>query len=177
VHLGLEANADHVERVAYALLVVDDEGLRNHVEDFAVHGYHDGASRLDDPVHVLARYLPAPARHRDDAPGIDALDARAGGAAVDVPYLAPGHELRGLDRRRDRGKRGLDVDHDATAQAVEGATPTPIISRTPFSLYSPTTARAFVVPMSRPTIGLSARLSLLAAVHHRAGPEIYLLHR
>jgi hypothetical protein len=58
----------------------------------------------------------------------------------------------------------------------EGATPTPMISKTPFSLYSPTTARVLAVPMSRPTIRFSVRLSLLRAVHHRARAEIDLLY-
>ncbi len=120
VHFGLEAHAYHIQRIAYAFLVIDDEGLGDDMEDFPVHGYHDCPGRLDDAIHVLPGDLAPPTGHRDHPAGIDALDARSSGAAIDVPDLAPRHELGCLDGGRHGRERGLDVHHDAATQPGRG---------------------------------------------------------
>ena len=47
VDLGLEPHAAHAERLADAVLLVDDELLREHVDDLAVHRDRHGLGRVD----------------------------------------------------------------------------------------------------------------------------------
>ena len=65
VHLRLEAHAGHAERLADAVLVVDDVLLRQHVDDLAVQRDGDRLGRVDHRGDVgLADLL---VLHRDDA--------------------------------------------------------------------------------------------------------------
>jgi hypothetical protein len=114
--LGFEPYADHVERVADAFLVVHYEGLRYHVQHFAVHGYHDGPGSLDDALDVGLAYLAPLAGDGHDASGVDALDIGAGNADEAVLDLAAGHQLRGFDGLGHRLERRFDIDDDAFAQ-------------------------------------------------------------
>src|SRR2546427_108026 len=52
VALGPEPHPAHADRVLDAVLIVDDEFLRDDVDDLAVHRDRDRLGRLDDPVHV-----------------------------------------------------------------------------------------------------------------------------
>jgi len=99
VHLGLEPHAAHADRVLDAVLVVDDELLRDHVDDLAVHRDGDRLGGLDDAFHVGGRDLVVLARDRDDAAAVDAADVVAGDAGVDALDLDARHAL-GLPRRR-----------------------------------------------------------------------------
>ena len=116
VDLGLEAHAGHAQRLLDAVLVVDDELLRQDVDDLAVQRDGDRLGRVDDPGDVgLADLL---VLHRDDALAVEALDVAAGDAGVDGGDLAAGHQLGLFDRAADGGDGGLDVDHHALAQAL-----------------------------------------------------------
>ena len=55
VHLDLEAHAAHAERLAHVLLPVDDEFLRQDVQDLLVVRDRDRLRRLDDAVDVGLR--------------------------------------------------------------------------------------------------------------------------
>ena len=57
VHLGLEPHARHADRIADAFLAVDDEFLRQHVQDLLVRRDRHGLGRVD---HVLRRRRRSP---------------------------------------------------------------------------------------------------------------------
>ena len=52
VHLGLEAHAGHADGIADAFLAVDDEFLRQHMQDPLVRRNRHGLGRIDDMPHV-----------------------------------------------------------------------------------------------------------------------------
>ena len=57
VHLGLQAHARHADRVADALLAVDDEFLRQHVQDLLVGGDRHRLGGVDDVLDVAVAHL------------------------------------------------------------------------------------------------------------------------
>ena len=58
VHLGLQAHPGHADRVADALLAVDDEFLRQHVQDLLVGGDRDRLGGIDDVLDVPVADFP-----------------------------------------------------------------------------------------------------------------------
>ena len=78
VHLRLEAHAGHADRIADAFLSVDDEFLRQHVQDLLVRGNRDGLRRVDDVLDVRVAHLAV--AYRDDAVRIQAAHVAAGDA-------------------------------------------------------------------------------------------------
>ena len=118
VDVHLEARARHAGRVADAVLVVDHELLRQHVQDLAVHRDRDRLGGVDHAAHVLLVDHPVLVGHRDHAARVEALDVGAGDADVGRADLDAGHQLRLLEHALDRVDGGLEVDHDTLAQAA-----------------------------------------------------------
>ena len=58
VHLGLEAHARHADRLADAFLAVDDEFLRQDVQDLLVGRDRHGPRRVDHALDVAGASLP-----------------------------------------------------------------------------------------------------------------------
>jgi hypothetical protein len=115
VDLGFEADAAHAEGLPHAVLIVDDELLRDHVDHLAVHRDRHGLGGVDHPAHVALAHLPV--LDRDDAVGVEAANVAAGDPGEDRGDLAVGHQLGFLDRVFDRRDRGVDVHDHALAQA------------------------------------------------------------
>ena len=108
----------HADRVADALLAVDDEFLRQHVQDLLVGGDRDRLGRIDHVLDVaVADLLVA---HAHDAVGVEAAHVAAGDAGVHRVDLAAGHELGFLHGALDRLHRRLDVDDHALLQPARG---------------------------------------------------------
>ena len=103
VHLRAEAHAAHPDRVADAVLDVDDVLARQDVEDLAVGVDRDGARAFEDALDVGARHLAA--GDGRDAVGRLRADVAAGDAGVDGADLDAGHRLRRLDGVLDRARR------------------------------------------------------------------------
>jgi hypothetical protein len=76
VDVHLEACPRHPDGRADAVLLVDDEVLRQDVEDFTAGGQRNGFRRVDRPADVLARDLAVLAGNGNDAPAVEALDVR-----------------------------------------------------------------------------------------------------
>src|SRR5690606_15989142 len=121
VHLGLHAHAAHADGLADALLAVDDEVLREDVQDLLVVGNGQRARRLDHPLDVAGADLVV--ADGDHAVGVEAVDVRTGDAGVHRQDLAAGHQLGLLDRALDRLHGGLDVGHHALLQAARRMVP------------------------------------------------------
>ncbi len=114
VDLRFEPHARHADGLADAVLRVDDEFLRQDVQDLLVRGNRHGARRVDHALDVALRdFLVA---DRDDAVRIQAAHVAAGDAGEHGMNLATGHQLGFLDRALDRLHRRVDVDDDAALQ-------------------------------------------------------------
>ena len=118
VDVHLEPAAGHADRHGDAVLVVDDEVLRQHVEDLAPAGQRDGARGVDGALDVLARDLAVAAGDRDDAAAVEGLDVRARERQVHAVDLDAGRELGFVERPLDRLGRRVDVVDDAAADAL-----------------------------------------------------------
>jgi hypothetical protein len=116
VHLGLEAHAGHPDRIADSLLAVDDEFLRQHVQDLLVGRDGDRLGRVD---HVLdiggLDFLVADRNH---AVRVEAAHVAASDARVDRVDLAAGHQLGFLDGALYRLHRRFDVDHHTALETA-----------------------------------------------------------
>ena len=118
VDVDLEPRAGHADRRADAVLLVDDEVLRQHVQDLAAGRQRHRLGGVDRAAHVLARDLAVLAGDRDHAAAVESLDVRARQREVDRVDLDAGHQLGFLDRLLDRVDRRLEVDDDAAADAA-----------------------------------------------------------
>ena len=118
VDVHFEPGAGHADRRADAVLLVDDEVLRQHVQDLAAGRQRHRLGRVDRAPDVLARDLAVLAGHRDHAAAVEPLDVRAGQREVHRVDLDAGHQLGFLDRLLDRVDRRLEVDDDAAPDAA-----------------------------------------------------------
>ena len=116
VHLRLEPHAGHADGIADAFLAVDQEFLRQHVQDLLVRGNRDGLGRVDHVLDVaVAHFLVA---DRDHAVRVQAAHVAAGDAGIHRMDLAARHQLGFFDRALDRLHGRLDIDHHAFLQAA-----------------------------------------------------------
>ena len=110
----LEPDPAHPDGVGHAVLPVDDELLRDDVEDPPVGGHRDVLRVFEQAVHVVLRDLARAAG--DHAAALEALDVVARDADVDAVRLDAGGAL-GLADRLLHGRHGLvDVDDDAAVE-------------------------------------------------------------
>ena len=116
--VDLEPRAGHADRRADAVLLVDDEVLRQHVQDLAAGRQRHRLGRVDRPAHVVAGDLAVLAGDGDDAAAVEALDVRARQRQVHGVDLDAGHQLGFLDRLLDRVDGRLEVDDDAALDAA-----------------------------------------------------------
>ena len=125
VDVHFEPRAGHADRRADAVLLVDDEVLRQHVEDLAAARQRDGLGGVDRAAHVLARDLAVLAGHRHDAAAVERLDVRARQPEVDRVDLDARGQLRLVDGLLDRLDGGLEVDDHAAPDPVRVREPEP----------------------------------------------------
>src|SRR5918994_224110 len=71
VDVDLEPGARHPDWRPDAVLFVDDEVLRQHVQDLPAVRQRNSLRRIDCTPHVVARDLPALARHGNDAAAVE----------------------------------------------------------------------------------------------------------
>ena len=116
VDLGLEPHARHADGLADAVLRVDDEFLRQDVQDLLVRRDRDGTRGVDHALDVARHHFLV--ADRDDAVRVEAAHVAAGDACEDRMDLAAGHQLGFLDRALDRLHGRVDVDDDAALQAA-----------------------------------------------------------
>jgi len=116
MHLGLQADPAHPQRLLDAVLVVDDELLGENVNDLPVHGDGDRLGRVDDPADVVVVHLAV--LDGDHPLRVEPLDVPPGDTGEDRLDLAAGHQLRLLQRLFDGADGALDVDHHPLAQPL-----------------------------------------------------------
>ena len=125
MHLNLQTHSGHPHRVGDAVLIVDDELLRNHVYDLPVDGQRQGLGGVDRPLHILRGDLVIVAGNPHHPLAVDAADMVTGDPHKHRFHLQAGHLLRFRHRRLDGGHRLINVHHHPFAQAVGGRTADP----------------------------------------------------
>jgi hypothetical protein len=98
------------------VLLVDQEFLRQDVDDFLIRWYRHGPSGIDHAIDIVGLHLFVANRH--DPVGIQAADVAAGDSGVDAVDLATRHEFCFFHGTLDRGDSRLDIHHHAFLQAA-----------------------------------------------------------
>src|SRR6185369_13211310 len=102
VDVDLEARAGHADGRADAVLFVDHEVLRQHVDDFAAGRQRHGLGGIDRATHILARDLARFAGDGDHTAAVEAVHVRAGQTEVDAVDLDAGGQLGFFEGLFDR---------------------------------------------------------------------------
>jgi len=118
VDVDLESRPGHPDWSADAILLVDDEVLRQHVEDLTSARQGHRFRRIDRTPHVLARDLAVLSRDRNDAAAVEGLDVRARKAEMHGVDLDSRRQFRLVDGLLDRVDGRLEVDHHPPPDAL-----------------------------------------------------------
>ena len=118
MHVDFEPCAGHPDRRADAVLLVDHEVLREHVENLAPRWQRHGLRGVDRAPHVVPRDLAVLAGDRNHAAAVESLDMGTGQREMDGIDFDARHQLCFLDRLLDRVDGGIDIDHDAALDAA-----------------------------------------------------------
>ena len=114
VDLGLEAHAAHTQGFSNAILIVDDELLRDHVDHLTVHGNGYRLGGVDDAFYVDLLDLAVLYRHYPVT--VEGSDMPACDSRVDRGNFAVGHQFRLFHRVLDGRHRGIDIDYHALSK-------------------------------------------------------------
>jgi len=114
----VEPRAGHPDRRADAILLVDDEILGQHVQDFPAGGKRHRLRRVNRTPHVVAGDLAVLAGDGNDTAAVEPFDVRPRQREVDRVDLDAGHQLGLLDRLLDRIHRAFEIDDDAAFDAA-----------------------------------------------------------
>ena len=126
MRLHLQANGGHTDRIAHALLAIDDVAAGYHVKDLPRVRDGDGARGFDGPHGVAAVHVvPRRARDRDHASRVLGADVASRDADKRRPHFEARDPLGGLDRGHDRLHGPVDIDNDTLAESIRSGLPDP----------------------------------------------------
>ncbi len=117
VDVHFEPRTGHPHRRANAVLVIDDEVLRQHVENLAPGRKGHGLGGVDGAPHVVAGDFAVLARDRDDPAAVEAFDVRPRDGQVHRVDLDTGHQLGFVDRVLDGIDGRFEIDDGAAPDA------------------------------------------------------------
>ena len=121
VYLGLETNTEHADGFADTLLIVDQEFLRQNVQDLLVRGNRDCACSVNNTIDVAGTHLFV--TNRDDAVRVQAAYVATRDAGVDGVNITPRHQFGFFDGALNRMHGRLDIDDDALLEAARRMRP------------------------------------------------------
>ncbi|MFN8644280.1 MAG: hypothetical protein U0802_22455 [Candidatus Binatia bacterium] len=130
-------------------LIVDDELLRQHVQDVLIHRQRHRARRVEHAFDVARRHLAALDGHH--AMAVEALDLAAADAGEDGVNLAPGTQLGFLTALAIACTVASMLTTTPRRKPSLAAVPQPMTLSPPPAGSSATTAATLAVPTSRPT--------------------------
>ena len=116
VDFDFKPHAAHAHRFTHVFLAVDDEFLRQDMQDLLIHRDVDGACGLDHAINVKLRNLAI--FDGDHAVRVEAFDVRTGNTGDDVTNFHVRHQFSLFQRALNTGDRGFDVDHYAFFQSA-----------------------------------------------------------
>ena len=116
MYFNLKPHPRHAEWLAHIFLPVDDEFLRQDMQNLLIHRYGNGAGRFDHTIHIGLRDFFVFNRHH--ASRIKTLDVATGDAGDHFAYLAIGHQLGFFKGTLNCIHRRLDVHHHTLLQTT-----------------------------------------------------------
>ena len=111
VHSGFEAHSRHADGIADTFLAIDDEFLRQHVENALISRNRHGPGGVDNALNITAANLAIP--NSDDAMRVQAADVTARNARVYRLNFTTCHQFCFFDRSLNRVHCRFDIDNDA----------------------------------------------------------------
>ncbi|OQA59646.1 MAG: hypothetical protein BWY40_01109 [bacterium ADurb.Bin270] len=100
MNFRFQANPAHSNRILHAILIIDDELLRNHVNDFAIKRDRNRLCGIYHPIDIGRTDFPV--FDGNYTMTVDSLDMATAYPGKCAGYFAPGHKLGLLDRLLDR---------------------------------------------------------------------------
>ena len=118
VDAHFEARGHHAERIVDAGLIVENEFLRQQMENLAIGGQRDGAGAIDGLLDLVASDFARTRAQADAAMTVDAAHVRSADADDGVLDRRSGNVFGGFDRLLNRGDGLVEFDDDALARAA-----------------------------------------------------------
>ena len=118
VHTHFEARGHHAGGVLHTRLIVENELLRQQVQDFAISGQRHGACFVHRLADFVAANLARAAVKGDAAMAVHAADVRSGDADQSVLHRNSGYIFGSFYRFLNAADRFVELGDDALAQAA-----------------------------------------------------------
>src|ERR1039457_3916913 len=115
--------------ILHARLIVENELLRQQMEDFAIGGQGHGASLVYGLTDFVPANLPRPRAESNAAVAVHSADVRARNAHQRMLDRNAGHIFRMLHRFLNAADGLVEVGNDTLAQASRFADPVPAITQ------------------------------------------------
>ena len=116
MHFHFEPHARHADRFAHVFLPVDDEFLRQDMENLLIHRDVDRARSLNHAIDIELRHFFILDCHHTVR--IETLDVRTGDPRQHVFDLHIRHQLGFFQRALNTGDGGFNIDHHAFLQPL-----------------------------------------------------------
>jgi hypothetical protein len=101
VNFDGQARPGHTDGIVYAVLIVNNEFLRQPIHNFPASGKLNRASRIDGPTHIVMAYFPVAAGHGNNRLTVEAHDVRAREIYGHFLCLDTAHSFRIFNRPSD----------------------------------------------------------------------------
>ena len=118
VHAHFEARGHHAQRIVHAGLLVENEFLRQQVQNFAVGGQRDGARLVDRLANFVAGNFARTRAEGDATVAVQSADVRPGHADQRMLDRRTRRVFRAFDGFLNRSDGFLQIDDDALARAA-----------------------------------------------------------
>jgi hypothetical protein len=112
---GLEARGHHSQWIVNAILIVDNEFLRQQMQDFTIAGQWNGAGLVYRGPYFFAADLPRASSEADASMAVDPAYVRTRNSDIRVFNGRACGIFRLLDRLLDRSDCLVEIDYDALA--------------------------------------------------------------
>ena len=116
MHFHFQTHTAHTQGLTHIFLAVDNEFLRQDVQDLLISRNIHGARSFNHALYIGLRHFFVFNRHH--AVRIDALDVTAGNPGIHLANFAIRHQLRFFQGTLNRIHRRFDIHHHALLQAA-----------------------------------------------------------
>jgi hypothetical protein len=113
VYADFQTRRHHAERIVHTGLLVEDEFLRQQVENFAICRQLHGSGFLDGLADFVASNLAGTRAERDSAVRVQAAHVRSGNSDQRVLDSCSRRIFRAFDRFLNRTDRFFQINNDA----------------------------------------------------------------
>ena len=123
VHFRFQTNPGHADGIFNAILIINRVLLRQHMDDFTIHGHGNGLRRIDHPFHIfLGDYFVFTANGNYPRT-VKRTNMVTGNACVNTGNFVAAGQLRLFNGMTDGIHRFFNIHDHAAAQPVRGIMP------------------------------------------------------